>query len=199
MQIDEARHLEESAIEGYALRSLPDDAIPGIEQHLLFCEMCRDRVTQADAYIRAMKSATELLPAEPERSRWRLRFLVPAFAACALVIAGVGLFIAPLGRDGSPAPVALLVMRGADIQAHGPAGRKLQLQPDLEGLPAAPVYRMELVDAAGSPVWKGNLAALGRSASAVVPSQPRGVYFVRLSLPTGQLLREFALQLGKGK
>ncbi len=79
MKIEEVPHLDENAIEGYAMRSLDLDAAAEVEQHLLFCEICRDRILEADAYILAMKRATPRLPIEVERQRWGFRFLAPAF------------------------------------------------------------------------------------------------------------------------
>jgi hypothetical protein len=86
-------------------------------------------------------------------------------------------------------------MRGTDAQAHGPARRALLLQPDLSGLPASAAFRIEMVNNSGSIVWRGTLAALPQPAGSLVPAQPQGVYFVRVFLPAGELLREYALDL----
>jgi len=87
-------------------------------------------------------------------------------------------------------------MRGTDTTAHGPSRRALLLQPDLQGLPSSPSYRIQVVDAVGSPVWQGNLATDAQPPpSSMIPAQARGVYFVRVSLPSGQLLREYALEV----
>ena len=195
MQIDQKRHLEDGAIEGYAMSSLSEDAAAEVEMHLLICDTCRGRVSEGDGYVRAMKSAAQLLPAEPERSRWSFRFLAPAFTVCALAVVLVGAFVIPRTGDHSPATVQLLAMRGSAVQAQGPSRRPLVLQPDLRGLPAAPAYHIEMVDATGSLAWQGTLAVKGQTATSLVPPQPRGIYFVRISLPSGQLLREYAMEL----
>ncbi len=195
MRTSKQRHLEEDTVERYAMNSLPEDAAGEVEQHLLICEPCRDRVSEADGFARAMKGASQLLPAEPERSRWSFRFPIAAFAFSAALIALLAVFLIPRGGDRSPATVQLFAMRGTSVEARGPSRRPLLLQPDLNGLPAAPSYRIELVNASGAPVWHGTLDVKALPPTSQVPSQPRGAYFVRVSLPSGELLREFALEL----
>jgi hypothetical protein len=195
MDIDADNHIEETTLERYSMGSLAEGESAGVEQHLLICQICQTRVTEADAYIRAMKGAVPELPTVAEPSWWNFRLLLPAFAVCALLIAVSVLRFAPSDRDRSPAPIALFAMRGGDAEAHGPSGRALLLQPDLNGLPAAPSYRLEIVNTSGSLAWQGMLSAQAQPPSAIVPSQSRGVYFVRVSLPSGQLLREYALEL----
>src|ERR1700676_2690893 len=89
MQIDADRHIEEDVAEGYAMRSLPRDLAALVEQHLFVCETCRDRVTDADAFVRAMKSATPRLGVKAAKSHWNFGLLLPFFAVCALLITGL--------------------------------------------------------------------------------------------------------------
>lgn len=194
MQIDIDHHIEETTLERYSIGSLAEEAAADVEQHLLICEACQVRVIEADAYTRAMKHAVPNLPAETERSRWNFRFLIPAFAVCALLIAAAVVRLSP-SVEPSPAAITLFAMRGADTQAHGPSRRALSLRPDLNGLPASPSYRLDVVNASGSLVWQGVLSSQAQPPSAIVPPQSRGVYFVRVFLPSGQLLREYALEL----
>jgi hypothetical protein len=194
MQIDVQQHIEETTLERYSMGSLAEEAAVEVEQHLLVCEACCTKVTEADSYVRAMKRAAQELPAEPERLRWNLRILLPAFAACALLIAAAVVKFSP-SVERAPATVALFAMRGTGTEAQGPSKQPLILQPDLTGLPPSPSYSMDLVSVDGAPVWHGVLSAQADPPAALVPAQPRGNYFVRLSLPSGQLLREYALQL----
>jgi hypothetical protein len=194
MQIDVDRHIEENTLEGYSMGSLGEEAATEVERHLLLCETCRTRVTEADAYIRAMKRAVPELPAATERPRWNFRLLLPAFAVCTLLIAAAVVRFSP-PVDHSPAAIALFAMRGTDTEAHGPSRRPLLLRPDLNGLPAASSYRLDVVDASGSLAWQGVLSTQAQPPGAIVPPQARGVYFVRVSLPSGELLREYAMEL----
>jgi hypothetical protein len=187
-------HLEDSAVEGYAMRSLSEDATAAVEQHLLVCEPCRDRVTDADAYVRGMNGAARRLQAEPERVRWNFR-LFPVFAFSAVAAALVVAFVALPGRVQTPADINLEVARGSLVEAHGPANRPLLLHPDLAGLPSAPTYSMEIVDQTGQSKWHG----IFNGKDAKVPGQRPGLYFARVYLVTGALEREFALELDAGK
>ncbi|MGA7234156.1 MAG: hypothetical protein WBY44_00650 [Bryobacteraceae bacterium] len=194
MHIDIDHHIEETTLERYSMGSLADEAAAEVEQHLLLCEACQIRVTEADAYIRAVKGAVPELPVAGEGWQWNFRLLIPAFAVCALLIATAVVRLSPR-IDQSPTAVALFAMRGSDTDAQGPARRTLLLRPDLNGLPASPSYRLDVVDTSGSLKWQGILPTDAKSPSVIVPPQSNGVYFVRVFLPSGQLLREYALEL----
>ena len=193
MQIDVDQHIEETTLESYSMGTLAEEETAELEQHLLRCEACCARVTEADSYVRAMKQAAQKLP-EPEGSRWNPRLLLPAFAVCALLIAAAVVKFSP-SVERLPATVALFAMRGTDTQAHGPSRQPLLLQPDLTGLAASSSYRLELVSISGAPVWQGVLSVQRQPPTALIPPQSRGIYFVRVSLPSGELLREYALEL----
>ena len=190
------QHVREADLESYSMHALSLEASARVEQHLLICENCRGRLVEADAYVAAMKDAARDLPRqEPavEPRQWRWPRLVPAFAAVgAIAIAVVAL---PLTRHATPAPfaISLQTMRGPQTQAQAPSGRPLALQLDLTGLAASPSYRIEMVDQSGKPVWQGAIASPAASASVTVPPQKRGMYFVRVALPSGETLREYGL------
>jgi hypothetical protein len=193
------RHVGEADLESYSMRALSQDASARVEEHLLICETCRGRLVEADAYVAAMKDATRDLPHQeraPEPSRWRWRWpqLMPAFAAvAAIAIAVVAL---PLPRHAAaPFAVSLQTMRGPQTQAQAPSRRPLKLQLDLTGLPGSPSYRIEMVDQAGNRVWQGAIANPVTPASVTVPPQKRGMYFVRVALPSGETLREYGLEI----
>jgi len=71
----------------------------------------------------------------------------------------------------------------------------LALQLDLAGLAASPAYRIEPVDQSGHRWWQGAIANPMAAASVTVPPQKRGMYFVRVALPSGETLREYALEI----
>lgn len=200
MQADSELHIDDATLERYAMGKLDAEREAVIEQHILLCDACRIRATQEVAMSRGMKEAAPRIAAEtvPERSRWwSLRLLGPAFAACTLLLLAV-IILGPRGFDRSPVAVSLYAMRGAETEAHGPAGKRLLLEPDLNGLAVSPGYRIELVDGAGGRRWQGDLDASGNPPGAIAPAQPAGVYFVRVSSASGQLLREYALALNPG-
>jgi len=50
-------HAAEDDLERYAMRTLPAPEVESLEEHLLICGGCRDRLTAADEYVAAMHSA----------------------------------------------------------------------------------------------------------------------------------------------
>lgn len=194
-QVDWGDHIEEITLARYTLGKLTADLEAAVEQHILTCDSCRIRAEEELAWLPAVKQALPMLPpeTEPKHRRWSFRLLVPAFGTCALLIVTAVKFFP--SKAGPPTAIALYSMRGPETQANGPAGKPLLLQPDLGLLEEAPTYGIELVNEVGVRRWKGTLQNSGSQPSIVVPGQPAGVYFVRVYLPSGSLLREYALVL----
>jgi hypothetical protein len=67
------------------------------------------------------------------------------------------------------------------------------LHPDLTGLVEAPSYRLEIVDQNGRPVRQAALQGVQNGVR--TPRLGAGLYFVRVYLPGGELLREYGLQI----
>jgi hypothetical protein len=179
------------------MSALPDESAECVERHLLICEICRQRLIEAEAYMTAMNGAAQGLQHQERGAKgWRWSFprLVPAFAALAFVAIAAITF--PLVRRGVVAPFAvnLQTMRGPN-QAAAPSRRPLLLTLDLTGLAASPSYRIQMVDHSGNPVWQGEFKSLGSTGSIAIPPQERGSYFVRVALPSGETLREYGVQL----
>lgn len=192
-------HIEEDDLERYSKQILDEESAALAEIHLLVCQSCQQRLVEVEEYTVAMKCAALSLLAEersPARRRWTFfPRLIPTFAAVALLaIVAVTL---PLIRTSRPAPfpVTLQTMRGAANLATAPALRPLRLDLDLTGLAPAPVYHIELVAQTGEYVWKSTLKNEGTEVPVTIPAQKGGVYFVRVALPTGETIREYALQI----
>jgi len=60
-------HPEEERLEQYALGKLAGDQLGQVEEHLLVCETCRDRLAELDADIRAIREVTGYLSEVPIR------------------------------------------------------------------------------------------------------------------------------------
>jgi hypothetical protein len=59
-----ARHIPEDHLELYALDRLPEaDAAP-VEEHLLVCEVCQERLAKWDEFVRAMRGALRISNAD---------------------------------------------------------------------------------------------------------------------------------------
>jgi hypothetical protein len=193
---DPDRHLEAEDLEKYSLgtSALGDTAL--LEEHLLTCEDCQERLRETDEYVLAMRTASERrrrdeTAAKGRELRFPAWFPVLAAAACCLLLVAV-----TLRFRRSPGPVvavSLSALRSNVAGSNAPAGRDLMLHPDLTGLAEGPSYRLEIVDQAGRPVRQGTLA---RGQTGIqVPGLGAGLYFVRVYRPAGDLLREYGLEI----
>lgn len=55
-------HLRDEVLEHYLLGILPEDRLPAIEEHLLFCPTCIARAESMDGFITLMRKALERKP-----------------------------------------------------------------------------------------------------------------------------------------
>jgi uncharacterized CHY-type Zn-finger protein len=62
-------HAAEDDLESYAMRTLSASEVESLEEHLLLCAECRDRLTAADEYVAAMKSAAAWKMRQEEPTR----------------------------------------------------------------------------------------------------------------------------------
>ena len=53
-------HATDDTLERHSMRSLPAPESDRLEEHLLVCQSCRDRLTATDEYVAAMKAAVKL-------------------------------------------------------------------------------------------------------------------------------------------
>jgi hypothetical protein len=179
--------------------TLSQQAIAPLEEHLLICDTCRQQLEGSDDLVRAVRHAAAGAreETEPAWKSWRIPRLAPVMAAAVLLIVAAGLALRT-GRNGTIAPlaVALEATRGSVRAARVPSGRPLLLQPGMEGLASFPEYRIEVVGPSGDLVWRSTVSAGG---AANAPSFSPGTYFVRLRNPSGDLLREYALEVRAGR
>jgi len=205
---DNIPHIGAEELESYAMGRHSEERAAGLEEHLLVCAPCRQRLDENDSYASVMRQAAVKLEATPGRRRKTVPMLhMRAAVACATLAAGAALTVA-LRYSSATAPsfaVSLAATRGVGIEAKAPAGRSLDLRPDLTGLPAGLYFRLEMVDRLGNRVWQGNTQP-GRSVR--VPAQQPGTYFARVygyaggfaggsasGGSSGELLREYGLEI----
>ncbi len=55
--MDLSEHVSQDALEQYAMETLPESEIEPLEEHLLVCEPCQDRLTHIDQFIAALRAA----------------------------------------------------------------------------------------------------------------------------------------------
>ena len=189
------RHVDAEALEQYSMGTSSVEMTTLIEEHLLTCGECQGRLRETDDYRLAMRTASEQLRRDARGAKgheWR----IPAWFT-ALAAAGVMLLVAAtlrLVRPPSPVVgVSLTALRSNGVGSSAPSGRELMLHPDLTGLVEVSTYRLEIVDQTGHTVRQATFA---RARDGVkVLGLNAGLYFVRVYLPAGDLLREYGLQI----
>jgi hypothetical protein len=191
------RHMDAEDLERYSMGNTSVEESGSIEEHLLTCEDCRDRLRETDDYLLAMRTSSARLErdeASAQRRQWRFPAWFPALAAAACLLLVV--FALRFGRPPGPVvAVSLTAVRGNEVASSAPPGRELMLHPDLTGLAAASSYRLEIVDQTGRPVRQVSMA---RAQNGIrMPGLGAGLYFVRVYLPAGELLREYGLQVSQ--
>jgi anti-sigma factor RsiW len=190
-------HITDDELEAYSLQRLAQERLAAVEEHLLVCSECRDRLEETDAYIRAIRSAAKRaagreMPLRQARVG-RIAWMAAAVSATLLMAAVV---TRSPQKPPSPAQVMLEAVRGP-MMAHTPAppDRPLSLRMDLTDLPAHTVYRVVVVDERGRRVWDGAATPRDGSLMATVPKHlPTGRYYVRLYSPAEELLREYGIE-----
>jgi hypothetical protein len=194
-------HLKEEELEQYCLGGLVEARCVRLEEHLLVCEPCCNRLAETDAFVAAMRQASRQwsedhagVPASGiiagrTRREWLPGHLVPVFVIAAMLVACAAVWSGR--RPAVPAPlpfaVELTALRGA-APGHAPAGRPLLLGLDLNGLNVAQPLAGHVVDS-----WGGRVAGFPVGPRARLKALPPGDYFVRICRGSGELLREYAL------
>ncbi|MDX2267818.1 MAG: hypothetical protein NW208_06920 [Bryobacter sp.] len=190
----EGSHLTDEVIELYCLGLLENEQeVATVEEHLLYCGYCQDRLAKSQNYVDAFKDAAKQVAQDPPESSGK-SFL--RAWPIAVVAAGLALVVAvpqlqQLTR--SPQTLALESYRSLEsISAE--ANRKLALKPNLEGIDSQLPLELQIVSANGEKVAAYPLA--NRTAAVLVQPLPVGRYWVRLlRTDANTQLREFALEV----
>lgn len=182
--------LNEKQLEDYVFGRVSAEALPDVEEHLLVCSDCQDRLQAEEQYVAAFRSAAR---AVPTHNRW----YKPLAAAACLVMA-VGLWFPLRESNNQMDTVDLRAERGGAVMPPATlrAGHKAELKVDLVGLESRHVRRLQIVAATGAPVAETAVEeatavstwTLGRKLEA-------GTYWVRAFDKSGKQLREFKLDV----
>ncbi|MBL0159155.1 MAG: zf-HC2 domain-containing protein [Bryobacterales bacterium] len=209
--------LTEHELEEFLFNRLSGVTREVIEEHLLVCPNCQDRVEAEAIYSQAFQDAAKQVEAEDftramgsvtaePQAGWRESLLAGWTALFGkrtiLALAGAGVVTAALfystalRRPGQEATVELSLARGeAAAGALAPVGRALTLSADVSQLPVLPNWQVEVVDATGRLEQSAQVAAAGGRLSWVVKDGlPAGRHWVRLRAPGGgSLVREYGV------
>jgi anti-sigma factor RsiW len=73
-------HIDEETLELYALGRLAEEEAAPVEEHLLVCHSCQDRLASTDEFIRTVRAAASNLPPKKPKQKgdpksfWRIPF-----------------------------------------------------------------------------------------------------------------------------
>lgn len=197
-----ASHPGEDVLEEYCLDRLDEREAAPVEEHLLVCETCRQRVTELDVFLKAAKQASRELRGEERYAgaetswTWRLR---PGWIAAGALAALTLAFLPSLRGPAEWKTVELSAVRGAEDGATGSvaeAAKPLRLNLDLAGIASEDCCLLELVSGDGTVLRQESAAPSGDRAS-IEQAQGlgRGQYWVRVRSKSGEDLREFGLTI----
>ncbi len=186
-----------------------------IEEHLLVCEPCLDRVNEEESYVQAFRTAARQAEAEDSRPAmagarspqpgWREKLFAgwallggrSALAMACVALAVIGVFSSPLLRGpAAETPVILSLARGAeDLAVSAPAGASLRLSANVAELPSLDLWQVEVVDGRGKLEHRSEVVATGGSLNwKIEDGLASGRHWVRLRDPRdGSLVREYGL------
>jgi hypothetical protein len=188
------RHMEAEDLERYSVGNSSEDESEPLEEHLLTCDDCRERLRETDDYLVALRTTASQLRRDEKfaaRREWKFPAWFPALAAVACLL--LVMFAFRFERPAEPVVAVSLTALRSNGSGGAPAGRELMLYPDLTGLTDSSSYRLEIVDQTGRPVRQGTLVRAQHGIR--IPRLGAGLYFVRVYLPSGELLREYGLQI----
>jgi hypothetical protein len=183
-------HETDDRLEQYALDRLPEADLPRVEEHLMACTACRERLDEIGDFALGMRDVTAR---QTESFRWLRR---PAFSmavAFAALIVVVGIVSNGRTKFAPAVSLQLTAVRG-EMPSTVPA-REFDLtlaDGPREGGP----FRIEVVNAMGSAMWSG----LAESDAAgvhvmVMQRMTTGDYFVRVYSGSGKMLREYGFRV----
>lgn len=205
--------LTEVELEDFLQNRLSGTTRECVEEHLLVCAACLDRVEEEDQFAACFRTAARRLEDEdlkaayagPRAGAWNrlVAWLKRPFGAgvgLAVVAATAVLTVtlAPSLRQEPAMEISLRAERGLAASA-GPAaeaGRPLKLNLDAAGLPGT-TLKLELATINNSLVLQSRAAATGNTIRwDLGRGLEPGIYWVRIYQPfDNSLLREFALNV----
>ena len=66
MKVLEKGHISDVALENYSLDHLPEPDLEVVEEHILVCPTCQDRLQEIDDFVRAFRMAHQRMPSPPD-------------------------------------------------------------------------------------------------------------------------------------
>jgi hypothetical protein len=199
-------HGTDDQLELYARGRLPESDLPVLEEHLMICTSCREKLDEIGDFALGMREASGAGSAStPARAGsrtdwfgggWASFFRRPAFSmalAFAALVVILGVFGNGRTNFAPNASLQLTAMRGE--MPLTVAAREFDLTLS-DGPREGGPFRVEVLSAAGASVWSG-LAESGPAGVQFKLMQrlAQGDYFVRLYSSSGNNLREYGFRV----
>jgi hypothetical protein len=189
-------------LELYALGRLPAPEVENVEEHLLICDFCRDRLDELAAFAFSAREALKEAPPNTVSSVWRKWFpntgiwrLSLAMAATAAVLMlAIGMYRVQQREPLAPvAALHLTAVRSALIPVAAPS-REL----DIDFTDARDAAQVIVLNAQGSTVWTG-VVIHGPTDTRVriQTALPEGEYFARAYAGDGTIIYEYAFRIAR--
>ena len=192
-------HGTEDQLELYARGRLPESELPVLEEHLMICTNCRDKLDEIGDFALGMHEAS-IKAAVPQTGRagWGLASFLrrPAFSmALAFVALLVVMGVFANGRPKFAPSASLLLTATRGEMPLTVAAREFDVTLS-DGPREGGPFRIEVLTATGAKAWSG----LAESSPAGVQFQlteklTQGDYFVRLYSVAGKTLREYGFRI----
>jgi len=186
-------HRTDEHLELYALGRLSQPLVAEVEEHLLVCGPCQERVDDLEAYAFAMREAITREPVPPARWYQQSWLKMPVLlwaGGMASIVFAIGIYVQFSPHVSPLASLQLTALRGA-MPSVVPS-RETDIT--LLDAPSGITLRAEVVDATGGTLWIGALESRTHTIAITRRLTP-GSYFVRLYSDGGKLLHEYGFQV----
>lgn len=178
-----APHVNDESLDQYALGTLPEERVAGVEEHLLSCEPCQSRLDASDEFAMLFRAASVQPDARPQRS-WRAFWNSRAAnwtVASAAMLAVLLLVAGPVRKPPmAPATVLMQSLRGPEAPPRVAAGQPALLVFDIVPTAGVNDYEARIVNPLGVEILVAEVSSKGGHLAVLVDRLPRGSYWVRV-------------------
>jgi hypothetical protein len=193
-------HIDENVLDRYAMGTLPEAAIPQVEEHLLSCSLCQTLLLETDDFLvhfRAAATQVELYTIPFWQRFLNAQRLI--WGGSAVAVAGLVLLLVtgePRLSMPEPAMVLMQSLRGPEEQAQIAKGSPSLLIFDLPIPATHPTYEVEVVDTAGKQILKGQGIVKDDHLAFLIQKLAPAGYWVRIyqKEPARALVAEYGLE-----
>ncbi|MBV9508052.1 MAG: hypothetical protein JO323_23925 [Acidobacteriia bacterium] len=179
-------HIGQDILERYVRNALFEDRLAHVEEHLIECNWCQERLREEDAFLRVFRHAAAQVELRPE-SIWQNLFAPRhRFSLAMATMAGsMAIWFSASTYHSANLPaatVALTSYRGVQQQAHVSPGKRVALTIEARELPPAKDYAVQIVTSGGHTVFAGAVGLDVTQSRLNVPvlKLGRGLYWVRV-------------------